>query len=124
MAKVQSGAVAEHLRVERRLPVDEGDREAEHPRVELRGPNDVSHEELWFGGDELRLGAATCSGLRHGVTLPVRGSLCGMASRCVRIVATQTVRESLPSAPGCNMGSLFTRQESKVVAKLGVQRVG
>jgi len=42
LAKVQSRAVAEHLGVERRLTIREGDREAERSRVELGRGDDVS----------------------------------------------------------------------------------
>ena len=50
-AKVQSRAITEHLPVEWRLAVAEGDGEAEFARVELNCDTDVSDEELGFGGE-------------------------------------------------------------------------
>ena len=52
LAKVQSRAVTEHLAIEWRLAVAEGNGEAELPRVELSGDTDVSHVELRFGGEK------------------------------------------------------------------------
>src|SRR5215217_3871157 len=70
VAQVEAGAVAPHLRVEGRLAIGEGDREAELFGKEGAGRRDVGHEELGIGRGELRRGRHDRSWLRVPISRP------------------------------------------------------
>jgi hypothetical protein len=70
MTQRQEGLIPAHLRVERRVPVDEVDGETELLRVEAGGDADIVHKELCSDRSEGRPGLY----LRHRVEFPLPGS--------------------------------------------------
>jgi hypothetical protein len=65
-AKIEMRAVAYHLRVERRIAVAEGDREAELRRIETTRGIDVADVDLRLRGK--KAGSSSSDSLRHRST--------------------------------------------------------